>query len=233
MNNRSLFDKKYFEEEGYGKQSPEIIERNYKVLLKETHRVFPEMFRRTNGIKVLDFGCGYGIGTNYLSKVFDGLIVGVDISKYAIRKANNLFSKTNLKFYCLDLSTQESLKFLIDSYEYFDIVFTRDVLEHIPKAQQEIIVKNLSTLLRRGGAFIAAIPNGLNPYSYIVDKTHIGLRSPWSWRKIFSKYLDVIKIYEKQWLPFLWRLRKDKKLIEIRLPLIGFMIYLFARRSEK
>jgi len=232
MSNRELFDREYFETGPYGKQDSKIIERNYKNLLDIGFKHFPELSKMDN-IKILDFGCAFGVGTNYLSKMFSKrLVVGVDISKYSIQKANRLFSnRDNLKFHCLDLSRLESLNFLVERYGYFDVIFARDVLEHIPKEQQEIIVKNFSIILKNGGIVIASIANRLNLYSYICDKTHIGLRPPWFWKKVFSKHMKVVKCFERQWIPFLWRFRKDKKLAEIRLPLFGFMIYLFAKKE--
>ena len=227
-----LFDREYFEIGSYGKQDFKIIERNYKNLLDKGFKYFPEISRKDR-IKILDFGCAFGVGTNYLSSVFSkGLVVGVDISEYAVQKANKLFSnKKNLKFHCLDLSKTKSLNFLLKNYGYFDMIFTRDVLEHVPKKYQKVIVKNFSIILKNGGIVMASIANGLNLYSFICDKTHIGLRSPWFWRNVFSKYMKVIKCFEMQWIPFLWRLRKDKKLIEIRFPLLGFIVYLFAKKE--
>jgi len=86
--------------------------------------------------------------------------------------------------------------------------------------------------LKKGGIVFASIANSLNLYSYIVDKTHIGLRPPWFWKRIFNKYIRVIKCYEKQWIPFLWRFKRNKEIIEIYLPLFGFVIYLFAKKEE-
>jgi len=232
MNKRTeeLFNKYYFERSSYGKQEAKIIERNYKYLLKEGLKYFSEILNK-EGLKILDFGCAYGIGTYYLSRVFkNSIIVGVDISDYAIKRAKILYQKVkNLYFHNLDLSQERSVKFLIEKYGHFDVIFTRDVLEHIPKEQQETVVKNFSIILKRGGIVFASIANGLNLYSYVCDKTHIGLRPPWFWKKIFNKYMKVIKCYEKQWIPFLWRFRRSRKMIEIHLPLFGFVIYLFAK----
>jgi len=232
MNDKELFDREYFEKRSYGKQDFKIIERNYKNLLDKGFKYFPEI-SKINKIRILDFGCAFGVGTNYLSRVFNkGLIVGVDISKYSIQKANRLFpSRDNLKFHCLDLSKPKSLNFLVKMYDHFDVIFTRDVLEHIPKNKQEIIVKNFSTILKSGGVVMASIANGLNLYSYLCDKTHVGLRPPWFWKKVFNKYMKVVKCFEMQWIPFLWRLREDKKLNEIHLPYFGLIVYLFAKKE--
>jgi len=133
-------------------------------------------------------------------------------------------------FHRLDLSNETSLSLLINKYGYFDMIFTRDVLEHIPKNKQETIIKHFSFLLKRNGVVLASIANKLNFYSYICDKTHIGLRSPWFWKKVFNRNMEVIDCFEKQWIPFLWRLVKNKEIIEVKMPLFGFVIYLFAKK---
>jgi len=77
------------------------------------------------------------------------------------------------------------------------------------------------------------IANGLNPYSYICDKTHIGLQTPWSYKRLFKEAgITLVKSFEKQWIPFLWRFRKDRSLMEIDLPLFGFMVYIFAKKGR-
>jgi len=202
--NTRLFNEKYFESSPYGRQDPKIIERNYKNLLEKGLKYLPEI-SSIKKIRILDFGCAYGVGANYLSNRFkDGVIVGIDISEYAIQKARKIYSnKRKLIFYSLDLSKKESLDFLINEHGHFDMIFTRDVLEHIAKEWQEITLKHLSLLLKKGGVIIASIGNGLNPYSYICDRTHIGLRPPYFWKKIFNKYMKVVKCFEKQWIPFI------------------------------
>jgi len=144
MNKRTkeLFNKYYFERSSYGKQEAKIIERNYKYLLKEGLKYFPEILNEEI-LKILDFGCAYDVGTSYLAKIFkNSIIVGVDISDYAIKKAKRLHQKIkNLNFRNLDLYQERSVKFLIKKYGYFDVIFTRDVLEHIPKERQEIVGK--------------------------------------------------------------------------------------------
>ena len=223
------YGKEYFEVGPYSKQQPIIIKRNYENLLKHGLKIFPEIVKRR--VKVLDFGCATGVGTYWLYKRLNGVVVGIDISKYAINKAKKLFSRHNIYFHNLDLSENDSVKFLLKRYGSFDIIFSRDTLEHIPKGKQETLIRNFHLLLNNGGIIMAAIANQLNPYSYICDKTHLGLRSPWFWRKIFQRYFKIAKCFEEQWIPFLWRLRGDRKLIEIKLPLFGFIIYVFSKKG--
>jgi len=223
--------KEYFESGPYGKQEYRIIERNYQILFEYGRRIFPDIFRRK--LKMLDFGCAFGVGTFWLSNKINGIVVGVDISEYAIQKAKKLFLSNNIKFYCLDLSVIENINFLIRIHGKFDVIFSRDVIEHISKEKQKVIIKNFSTLLSDGGAVMIGTANGLNPYSYICDKTHIGLRTPWSYKRLFKEAgITIVKSFEKQWIPFLWRFRKDRSLMEIDLPLFGFMVYIFAKKAD-
>ena len=137
--------KEYFESGPYGKQEYRIIERNYQILFEYGRRIFPDIFRRK--LKMLDFGCAFGVGTFWLSNKINGIVVGVDISEYAIQKAKKLFLSNNIKFYCLDLSVIENINFLIRIHGKFDVIFSRDVIEHIPKEKQKSYQKffNLTT----------------------------------------------------------------------------------------
>lgn len=227
MIKESSFDKDYFERGPYGKQDIQIIRRNYKILLENAKVA---NFLPSNPRQVLDFGCAYGAGTTFLSEQFqDAHIVGVDISEYAIDKAQAYYKRGNIDYYCLNLSRPDRFDFLKERYGVFDLIFSRDTLEHIAlDKQEEIIVVAFAELLKEDGTVIAQTPNKLNPFSY-EDKTHIGLRSAKSWKILFKKFFRDVNIFEKQFLPIIWKFRESKELLEFTLPIFGYNIYIFAR----
>ncbi|MBS7657055.1 MAG: class I SAM-dependent methyltransferase [Candidatus Bathyarchaeia archaeon] len=222
----------YFEAGPYGRQSRLIIKRNYKILFDHGKIVFPSLFERE--LNILDFGCALGVGASWLSTQVKGTIIGVDISDYAIQKAKKLFPYGNMLFYKLDLSTERDTKFLIAKHGYFDAVFSRDTIEHIPKEKHEAIVKNFFHLLIDGGVVLASMANGLNPYSYFCDRTHVGLRTPWSYSNLFKEAgFEVVKSFQKQGIPISRMAKEDERLIEVTIPVFGFVFYIFAKKKMK
>ncbi|MGC9203087.1 MAG: class I SAM-dependent methyltransferase [Thermoproteota archaeon] len=183
----------------------------------------------SNPKNILDFGCAYGAGTMFLSEQFpEAHIVGVDISEYAINKAQAYYRRENVDYYCLDLCWSDHFVFLKEQYGAFDLIFSRDTLEHIPLNKQEEVLATLARLLKGGGTLIAQIPNKLNPLLNR-DKTHIGLRSAKSWKILFQEYFQEVKVIEQQYLPLFWRFRKNRELFEFPLPVFGCNIYIFCR----
>ncbi len=231
-----MFDKDYFECRSYGKQGEEIIQRNYRILIEKARKVFPEVFSNNlANYTILDFGCAYGAGTFFLSKVFpNATIVGVDISRYAIEKAIGRYSSKNITYLCLDLSRPRDVEYLKGRiHNKFDIIFTRDTLEHIPKRAHEYYIRTFASLLKENGIVIAQTPNNLNIYAHLCDKTHIGLGSPRYWRNLFKRYFKEVKVSTMQYIPIIWRVRKNRGLVEIPCPLFGFNVYIFCRRIIK
>jgi len=224
--------KEYFEGGPYGKQSQWIIKRNYKILFDYGKTVFPHLFERE--LKILDFGCAFGVGASWLSKQVKGIIVGVDISSYAIQKAKTFFPHNNMFFYKLDLSKELDNKFLIAKHGRFDVIFSRDTIEHLPKEKHEVTVKNFFRLLTNKGVVMASMANGLNPYSYFCDRTHVGLRMPWSYSYLFKECgFKIVKSFEKQGIPVSRRFKEDEQLIEVTIPLFGFVTYIFAKKIKE
>jgi len=220
----------YFEAGPYGRQSRLIIKRNYKILFDHGKAVFPHLFEKK--LKMLDFGCALGVGTSWLSKQVKGTVIGIDISDYAIQKAKTLFPCSNMFFYRLDLSKSPDAKFLVAKHGLFDVVFSRDTIEHIPREKQKAVLRNLFRLLTDNGVILASVANGLNPYSYFCDKTHVGLRTPLAYSNLFKELgFKIVKSFEKQGIPVSRRSKEDELLIEVTIPLFGFVIYIFAQKK--
>jgi len=101
------------------------------------------------GKSVLDFGCGGGYGTEYLSRFTDRNVVGFDIDKPTIRINNRFFNKRNLSF----ISEVKEIK-------QYDMVVFCQVIEHLKEVNTylEDISKNY---LKLGGVFICSTPNKL------------------------------------------------------------------------
>ncbi|MBI5873613.1 MAG: class I SAM-dependent methyltransferase [Candidatus Omnitrophica bacterium] len=98
---------------------------------------------------VLDFGCGGGYGTEYLSRSKKNITVGYDCDAATIRN-NRIFFKSacNLSF--------------TDSYaqlKRYDVVVFFQVIEHLRKDNIECCLKQFKGLLNDGGTFLLATVN--------------------------------------------------------------------------
>ena len=134
-----------------------VFEDWLKNLLGE--RLLYSRYYRTFGLKgdekVLDFGCGGGIGSRCLSKMLDkdGSVTCVELSSYWMRKAEQrLRTYTNTE--CIHGDIRE-IDLPAASY---DVVTVFHVLHDIaPEIRQEI-VNVLSKLLKPGGRFFINEP---------------------------------------------------------------------------
>jgi len=103
----------------------------------------------------LDFGCGVGRLTRGLAKNFE-LCYGVDISEVMINKANNYNQLIkNCKFI---LNTENKLPMFSDNY--FDLIYSSIVLQHIPKKKDiESYIQEFIRILKKDGILIFQLPS--------------------------------------------------------------------------
>jgi cyclopropane fatty-acyl-phospholipid synthase-like methyltransferase len=92
---------------------------------------------------VLDVGCGIGIASEAMAKKAEN-VVGVDVSERNIVNATSAVARANLKFYCADVTNDESLSSLLPSAP---TIFTLcDVIEHIPEHARIGLFKKLRAI---------------------------------------------------------------------------------------
>jgi len=91
----------------------------------------------------LDFGCGIGGWSAFLQKTFGFEVIGVDISKEAIKRAKEMYSDENTYFLVADC---QHLPF---REEAFDIIFSSDVLGHIPNVPKAL--EEMFMVLKKNG----------------------------------------------------------------------------------
>lgn len=133
---------------------------------------------------VLDFGCGGGYGTEYLSRFTNKKIIGFDKNKKTIRITNNYFHSKNLNF---------SSKL---PNEKFDVIVSFQVVEHIKDRKK--YYKLLNKLLKPNGKILFSTPNK-NLTSYGLKKPVMVFHEiefdPKSLKKELSKNFKKIKIF--------------------------------------
>lgn len=101
--------------------------------------------------KVLDAGCGIGIGSIMLNK-FSKSVTGIDIDDEIIKYCKCTYQNiNNLNFKTFDIKNQ-----LDDN---FNVIVCLDVIEHFTKDDGNLIIKNLFNSLNKYGMLIIGTPN--------------------------------------------------------------------------
>lgn len=110
---------------------------------------------------VLDAGCGWGYGADYLSCDAQR-VIGIDYSKRCIDSAKRRYRRGNIEFICSDLL---NVPF---SNNTFDVICSFQTIEHIKSYERYLI--ELKRLLKPDGLLILSTPNkemciaGLAPF---------------------------------------------------------------------
>jgi len=113
----------------------------------------------TKDISVLEIGCGEGGNLKPFLDMGYMNVVGIDLSKGKIEQANIMFSnhqnKENIKFIAADI-------YNIDELAQFDIIITRDVIEHIH--DQKKFMGFVKKFLKPEGKIFFGFPPWFNPF---------------------------------------------------------------------
>jgi SAM-dependent methyltransferase len=146
MQERHLNSEMYFREQ-------ETTSRNYILpFLQQTIKI-------TSDTSVLEIGCGTGGNLMPFLDMGCKRIVGVDMSAGSIQSARNFYSdhqnKQNIEFIDSDI-------YLIEELGLFDIILTKDVLEHIHG--QEKFMNFVKKFLKPNGKFFLGFPPWYNPF---------------------------------------------------------------------
>ena len=148
MQDRHTKREKYFEEQS-------ITTEKYVIPFIEKAKALNEE------ISVLEIGCGEGGNLAPFLKAGCKRIVGVDMSKGKIENANkfyeNIENSNNIKFIHDDIYNIDAA-----SIGQFDIIITRDVLEHIHG--QEKFMNFVKKFLKPDGKFFLGFPPWYNPF---------------------------------------------------------------------
>lgn len=136
---------------GYESQGTDTAVRVGDMIARENHT---ERFDRAvkevkQGDKVLDIGCGVGAFTRKANKVKDCEVWGIDISDVVIEA--NKVRDTGITYHQGYIGQLDFLP-----KEYFDVVFTGEVLEHLD--DPSILIKDAYTALKKGGKLVLTTP---------------------------------------------------------------------------
>ena len=152
---------------------------------------FKEVIKGINFSKdelVLDFGCGNGLKTLIIGKKCKK-IIGVDVSKKAIKSARYKYQytkgKINCEFFCKKI---KDAKF---KEEYFDKIFSICVLEHV--SDYSNVMGEIYRILKKGGQLIFSVDSLENIRNIRIIKKH---KKQYFVKKYFKKN-ELKKILEQ------------------------------------
>ncbi len=145
---------------------------------------------------ILDFGCGSGVFK--ILKNLETYIVGVDLSKKAIKNAIDLNSYNEA--YSLDIFDS-----FFDKYKNnFDYIISSDVFGHIEFKDKDLVIQRLKYLLKEDGTMIHGIETGDIKYNgmtkekrkeFSIVDGHIGMESEEITTKRFKQYFQNVNTY--------------------------------------
>lgn len=150
------------------------------------HSIIPFCLNKS----ILDFGCGIGSGTYYLSHFTDKKIVGYDCCNEAIKEAQSTYYKSNLSF-CSILPKDS-----------FDVISMIESIEHLEYNETINILSEFS----KKSSIVLTTPNGdvfpyhpANPSEYIgYHKWHFTLNEL---DTILKSMFEFVEIYGHMYDP--------------------------------
>jgi SAM-dependent methyltransferase len=153
-----------------------------------------ELYPKNTEMKIFDAGMGFGQYTYFMVKRFpESDILAVDVKEEQVQDCRKFFAKCGydkVKFEIADLTK-------IEYENKFDFILCVDVMEHI--FEDELVFKNFSKALKKGGKLLVNTPSNLGgsdahsdeDESFIEEHARIGYSKEDITDKIKRAGLDV------------------------------------------
>lgn len=100
---------------------------------------------------ILDIGCGMGYCLNALRQAGHTNLTGIDVDAGQIESCRKKGLKVQL--------VEDSVAFLNDRKNTFDLIVALDVIEHIPVDSQMAFIRAIGSSVRLGGKLVCTVPN--------------------------------------------------------------------------
>jgi SAM-dependent methyltransferase len=102
--------------------------------------------------RILDIGCSYGWFEKFKGKEAKE-IYALDPCKEDLERAKKEVNNKKIKFVGGSALNFENIK-----KNYFDVAVMFDVIEHIPKNKELIALKNINSVMKKGGKLVISTP---------------------------------------------------------------------------
>lgn len=147
--------------------------------------------RKTKFKRVIDVGCGIGIGAAMLKA--NGLdVVGVDINETLLEQCR----KRDLTCEKVNVADYNDVDRLIDVHGLFDVAIMLEVIEHIPLTKALKTLHNLYKLLKYNGILIISTPNKYYYDMYSCTHGHVNELPPkYLLRLLKLTGFKILKVY--------------------------------------
>lgn len=149
--------------------------------------IYKLLYPYIKGKKILDAGCGCGLGSWIWANNGADYIEAYDFSKEALNFAQKNYSSQKIKFRQLDFNIEK-----IPRTNYFDIVCSIEVIEHLKN--YNFYFRNIYHSLKKGGILFLTTPNALlSPQN---NQFHIKEFTPQELEELLKKYdFEIIEKY--------------------------------------
>ena len=164
-----------------------ILEKKFEDIIPDHQFAYRFASRYIDGKTVLDFGCGGGYGTEFLSRFTKKIVTGFDVDSKTIRIAKKFFKKQNLYF----IDNKENIK-------KYNVITMFQVIEHLGKYLPETLQNISKKYLEKNGFFICSTPNklvtspGLKKPIMVFHEFEF---TPSTLQKTLKNYFSKVKIY--------------------------------------
>ena len=182
---------------------------------ERTYRLEGDALARYNFAKpysknksVIDIGTGLGHGAGLLAQGTTQNVTGIDAVSDAVREANRLYQRPNLRFVCFDMLEGAHPAQELGS---FDVAIAFEIIEHLKLESGPIFLEKIKTIMAAQGALLLSTPNKLitspntekpgNPYhlkEYTPEEFGALLRRHFSDVKLFGIKLENEKYLKKR-----------------------------------
>lgn len=154
-------------------------------------KYFSKFLPADKKINILDVACGDGGLVLWLQNSGYELSEGIDISSEQIKKAQDLGAK--------NIFESDMLSYLGAREGKYDLIFMRDIIEHIKKDEMFGVLERVVNSLKTGGQLVIQTPNAESPLSgrlRYCDFTHeVGFTQDSMHEVLLAAGLKEIKTY--------------------------------------
>ena len=172
--------------------------RDYNITSKGFGQWYYDCLPYDKNAKIIDIGCGDGKFLFFLEQSGYHQIEGLELSEQQVEEA-----KKHVK--CPIHLVDNTISFLQKASETYDMITMNDVLEHIPKKETVIFLKNVHDSIKPGGIAVINVPqvSGLSSlFCRYNDFTHETIFTEMSLKQVlFSAGFYKIRFIPQKW-PF-------------------------------
>lgn len=134
-------------------------------MIHERHRIFPEIFEKRNHKKILDIAAGVGVVADRINRLYDGIIIGNDISPKCIASLQSLGIQT------LSFDIDDSKHPFPISDAGFDAIIALATIEHLYNTDH--FIYEIRRCLTDDGYLYLSAPN-YNALGYLIPMLKTG-----------------------------------------------------------